>query len=246
MGRGHGWRKGIHRVPDARQRREFVRALLGGATVTEAARAAGVSLCALYGARARDAGFAADWDNAAARSAWAERPAAEPGAAPRFVQRRRPRFAGWRRRTFLDTLELSANTAESARAAGVSKRTVHKHLARDADLARANAAALARAYAGLERRLAREQAESAARWRAHGIVPTGEPTADFDEALRLLARWERPDGTLGRREKPGRRRVYSFEEAIAALEKKMRALGIAIADDAPGETMGSAGASFDG
>jgi hypothetical protein len=50
---------------------------------------------------------------------------------------------------------------------------------------------------------------------------------EFDRVMKLLARWERKDGRLGPRAvSHGKQRAWTFEEAIDALDRKLRALGL--------------------
>ena len=165
----------------------FVARLRGGATVAAAARAVGVALSTLYWRRARDPDFADAWTIAVETGA----DPAPPG------KRRRNRFAGWRREAFLDQLERTCDTKNSAAAAGVHKATVHRHIARDPGFARANAATLERGYRRLESEA--EQEREAARLDYRELEPAGPVPGDFDTQFRLLERWGRPDGSVGPR-----------------------------------------------
>ena len=189
----------------------FVAALRGGALVEAAAREAGVAISTLYWRRKRDPLFAAAWDSAVALSAGA------PG--------RRLRFGAGRRRRFLASFERSCNLAWACEETEVDPGTVYRHVGRDPGFERGCRAALARGVAQLERELAAERAARARRWASHEIVPIGRPTADFDEAMKLLARWDRPDGSIGPRfVRHGRQKRWSFEDAIALLAKRLRAM----------------------
>jgi hypothetical protein len=189
----------------------FVAALRRGALVEAAARAVGIAISTLYHRRKRDPVFAFAWDAAAALSA------AAPG--------RRLRFAVARRRRFLGAFEGSCNILHSCAQAGVHPATVYRHIGRDTGFEAACRKALARGVARLARELAAERAGRARRWSLHEIVPTGEPTRDFDEVMKLLAQWDRPDGSIGpRRVRHGRMRRWSFDEAIALLAKRLRAM----------------------
>jgi len=189
----------------------FLAALRGGALVVAAARAAGVAVSTLYWWRKRDAVFASAWACAVALSAGA------PG--------RRLPFDGRRRRRFLVRFERSCNARSSCAEAGVHPATLYRHIGRDPGFERDCRTALGRGGARLVRELAAERAARARRWARHRIVPRGEVTRDFDEAMKLLARWERPDGSIGpRRVRPGRMRRWSFDEAIALLAKRLRAM----------------------
>lgn len=210
----------------------FVADLEGGALVAEAARRVGVAVSSLYCRRGRDPLFAAAWEYAVWRSALPGRTVATGG-------KRRVRFAARRRATFLAALERDCDTKAAAAAAGVDKTTVHRRIARDPAFAADNDAALARGYAGLEAALARERAlepANAARL-FDAIEPKGAPTRDFDKAMKLLARWDRPDGSIGPRfVRHGRMKRWTFEEAIWALDRKLRALGVRRAKAPEGPT----------
>lgn len=206
----------------------FLAALRGGALVVAAARAAGVAVSSLYCRRARDAGFAAAWAAAVEASTplWRRPPAPLAGANPA----RRARLAGWRRDAFLAALADTCHAADAAAAAGIDKATVHRLIRRDPGFARDCAAAVARGTAHLFREDEAERAAARA-WRLP-IAPTGRPTQDFDEAIRLLARWERRDGSLGRRfVRHGRMTRWSFDDAMALLARRLRGLGFAPAGE---------------
>ena len=189
----------------------FLADLAGGALVEAAAARVGVAIATLYRRRGRDPVFAAGWACAVARSAGA------PG--------RRLPFDGGRRRRFLASFERSCNALMACQEAGVHPATVYRHIGGDPGFQRECRAALARGAARLERELAAESAARAERWARHPIVPKGEPTEDFDEAMKLLARWDRRDGSIGPRQvSHGRMRRGSFDEAIARIERKLRAM----------------------
>jgi hypothetical protein len=209
----------------------FLAALQGGAKVVEAAAAAGVGVSGLYCRRRRDPAFDWAWSEAAATSwheEWREPPAGGPPVLVRTA--RRGRFSAEMKAEFLGLLEKSCNTRESAREAAVHPSTVYRHLKRDPEFASANAAALKRGYAALERESAEARAAMEARiasgelgWE---IVPRGRITSDFDRQMLLLARYDRKDGSLGRRTvRHGHMRSASFEEAIVLLDRRLRWMG---------------------
>lgn len=204
----------------------FVAALAGGALVGAAAKVAGVSLSTLYWRRGRDVALADAWRAAVAASGGV----AQPGLGSK---KRRMRFDAARRAHFLAGLPTCCDTTACAAAAGVDVATVHRRIARDPDFARASKAALARGYALLEAEAVRQREARAERLgrRDWAVAPHAPPRietdADFDRAMKLLARYERRDGTIGpRRVRYGRMRRCSFEEAIAALDRKLRGLGL--------------------
>lgn len=204
----------------------FLTALRRGVLVEAAAAEVGVAVSTLYCRRRRDSLFDAAWTAAAEASAgWAfER---RPGGGAGLVRtRRRLRFAGARREAFLDGLARTSNTRDSARDALVHPATVYRHIRRDPGFARANRAALARGYAFLEALAAEERAASAARWRGRVFVPAGRPPAGFETQIRILARYRRRPPRRRGAWRDRQERVPGFEETVAALERKLRWLGV--------------------
>ena len=227
-------------------------ALREGRRLDEVAAGYGVTLQAFYVARRRDPLFAAAWADAHALSAEAERrPSAERGVAGaaggegliasnnrRVMQRRKMRhvrFDARRKGVFLAGFERSCDVIAAAAAAGVCVRTVYYHLRRDPAFAEAFQAALEEGYERLEAESVRLRLEAQARLRsareaaeaAGAPLPLAEEGVEFDRAMKLLARWDRQSGRLGRREVGhGRQRRWTFEEAIAALDRKLRNLGL--------------------
>ena len=238
-------RQGRPAVIDSAAKVAMLAALREGRRPGEVAAAYGVTLQAFYSARRRDAVFAAAWRDAHALSAEAERRPAEAGGRiriasnnRRIVQRRwlrHVRFDEERKGIFLAAFAQSCDLRASAAAAGICERTVHYHLRRDPDFAEAFQAALEEGYRRLEAEAARQRLEAQSRLRAAmdsaesagERLPAAEEGAEFDRTMRLLARWDRRDGRLGFREvSHGRRRVMTFEAAIALLDRKLDALGV--------------------
>jgi hypothetical protein len=229
----------------------FLRALGRGAKHEEAARAAGFSRSAFFRLRKRDSGFAALWDVAIELSAGNAAQRGPPrGAVPapgeggeddgyaiqpgtgRRLQRRRTRslkFTPKRQDVFFAHFAGTCNLAEAAEVAGVSESTVFKCLDRDPDFAARFRSVLAQSYQHLETELLRRRLE--AQKRLGPVEATGEFEPEFDRALKLLQRWERKDGSLGpRRQVRAAREPHSFDEAIDAIERKLKAIGIPIRD----------------
>ncbi|MEO7825971.1 MAG: hypothetical protein ABIR60_02420 [Allosphingosinicella sp.] len=156
----------------------------------------------------------------------------------RVMQRRRMRhvrFDERRKGIFLAAFARSCDLIAAAAAAGVCERTVYYHLRRDAAFASAFQAALEEGYRGLEAEAVRQRLEAqerlrSATWEAEAAgvpIPVAEGGVEFDRTMALLARWDRGNGRLGPRAVGhGRQRRWTFEEAIAALDKKMRDLGL--------------------
>jgi hypothetical protein len=240
----------------------FVLALRDGATVEGAAAAAGVAVATLYYRRKIDADFAALWDEAvagasadaaAARGRERAAPDAAQGTAvrehsDRYLVRKRKRaveFTRTRRQTFLDHFAASCNMAASAAAAGVTDWTVRKALAADPAFAEGFDAALMVGYKAMEAEALCQQQEAQATYRLSPGGPEADPEAaarTFERTMQLLREYRRRDGSIGRRPRGGiRPKVASAEEvrvamakALAAFEKRVRALGYKVPDDPPG------------
>jgi hypothetical protein len=242
-------------IIDAAAKVAMLAALREGRRLDEVAAGYGVTLQAFYSARRRDPVFAAAWSDAHALSAEAERrlPAgtgeqvgAGAGAGEvlvasnnrRLMQSRRMRnvrFDERRKAIFLDGFARSCDLIASAAAAGVCERTVYNHIRSDPAFAQAFQAALEEGYRWLEAEAVRRRLEAQARLRAAieearesgAPLPVAEEGVEFDRTMKLLDRWHRRGGGLGWREVGhGHRRRWTFEEAIAALDKKMRSLGL--------------------
>jgi hypothetical protein len=232
-------------VIDAGAKVAMLAALREGRRLDAVAAAYGVTLQAFYSARRRDPLFAAAWRDAHALSAEAERRPVEAGDQVRIAsnnrrvfQRRRMRhvrFDARRKGIFLAAFARSCDLLAAALEAGICERTVYYHLRDDGAFAQAFQAALEEGYAWLQAEAVRQRLVAQARLRAAieeaeetgGPSPLAEEGLEFDRTMKLLARWDRRDGRLGPREVSlGARRVWTFEEAIAALDKKMRHLGL--------------------
>lgn len=162
----------------------------------------------------------------------------------RVYQRRRRahvRFDADAQDAFLAGFAASCDTKAAAAAAGVSESTVHRHRRLDRGFAEAYAAALAQGYELLEaeavrQRLAAQARLRAAAERADEAAPapscphcgrSDDAGAEFDRIMRLLARWDRRPRRPDSRFTPGgRRQRVTFDQAIAMLDKHLRALGV--------------------
>jgi hypothetical protein len=227
---------------DAAAKAAFLTALRAGAHRDAAAQAAGFTANAFYYAKKKDPIFALAWAWALDLSAADER-RPRPGDrlpgddreeiiapnAGRLLQRRkvrRPLFNAERKRIYLDHFAGTADHRASAAAAGVAPCTVTTHNLHDAEFAAARREALAVAYAALEAEAVRQRLEAQAKLR-EGLCPTGEVAMEFDRVMKLLSGWERRGGGIGLRTvAPGRQKSCTFDEAIEALDKKLRALGV--------------------
>jgi hypothetical protein len=230
------------RLIDAAAKARFLDVLRGGASRQEAAAAAGFPLKSLYTARRRDPVFRLAWTWAMELSVAAEhsqrlaaRDAAGAGApvrlasqGGRIVQRRRMRwvrFTEKRQQIFLDHFAGTADCQAAAAAAGVCAATVTAHKRRNPEFAELWNEALQTAYPRLEAEAVRQRLEAQQRLR-EGLAPTGEVAQEFERVMKLLARWDRRDGRIGPREiGHGKLKRWSFDEAIEALDKRLRALG---------------------
>ena len=236
-------------LPDSRPRRlidsavkaGFVAALRRGVSREAAAAAAGFPLQSLYGARARDPLFRQAWEYAMDLYSWYERagapalPAGEDGAvriAPqggRPLQRRRMSWAKFnepRQQIYLDHFAGTADAGAAAAAAGVAISTVNAHRRRNPEFAAAHAEALDHAVALLEGEAVRQRLEAQRRL-SENLNPTGEIAQEFERVMKLLARWDRRGGAVGPRPRgPSESRAWTFDEAIVALDKRLRALGL--------------------
>lgn len=232
---------GRRRLIDGAAKARFVAALRTGTSRSDAAAAEGFTHEAFYRARYRDPLFHAAWVWALELSAIEERQGRLAGHAAidaeadeiapnngRSLQRRRRRgvrFTEKRKRIFLDSFAGTADVRAASRMAGVGLSTIYGHRRTDPEFARGWDEALAHAYAELEAEALRQRLEAQRNLR-DGLVPTGEMPKEFDRVLRLLARYERRDGRIGLRERgPGREARWSFDDAIALLDRKLRALG---------------------
>lgn len=236
---GEGDSGAKRRQVDAAAKELFLLALRAGDPRDAAARKAGFTATAFCNAREGDPAFRHAWAWALELSATDQRAAAadrllpKPGAeiAPNANRRlqsrsgRRRRFDDARKRIFLDHFAGTADAHAAAAAADVGYSTIVHHRRKDTEFAAACEEALAIAYAQLEAEAVRQRLEAQDRFR-EGLLPAGDMPKEFDRVMQLLARYRRPDGRVGLRQVArGRERRWSFEEAIAALDKKLRALG---------------------
>lgn len=231
----------------------FLAGLRGGSAREDAAAGAGFSLMGFYGVRRRDPVFAAAWADALASSAAEERRVrayVERGerlergevriasANRRIYQRRvrrNVRFDARAQALFLAHFAATCDLRAAAAAAGVAESTVTLHRRNDPDFEAAFDRALVEGYVFLEAEALRQRLEAQRRLRAAiESAPRGKPppivldaAAEFDRAMKLLARWDRRGGAVGFRQvRHGRRKVMSFDDAMVLLDKRLRALGV--------------------
>ncbi|HVQ08328.1 MAG TPA: hypothetical protein VMS43_07825 [Allosphingosinicella sp.] len=234
--------RGKRRWIDAAAKARFLSALRLGAPIALAAEAAGFSVKGFYGVRRREPAFRLGWLWALELSAADERAPSRDGGGEggdgqvrivpgrgRLLQRRKMRcvrFTPARQRIYLDHFAGTADSQAAAAAAGVSVATVDSHRRKHPEFAAAHDEALQYAYPKLEAEAVRQRLVAQERLREE-LVPTGEMATEFERVMKLLARWDRRDGRLGHREvRHGHLKRWTFEEAIVALDRKLRALGV--------------------
>lgn len=235
------------RLIDTAVKAAFTAALRAGTAREAAAAAAGFPLQSLYAARARDPLFRQAWEYAMDLWSWYERASApsppDPAAAHdedgvpvriapqgnRPLQRRRMNWAKLneaRQQIFLDHFAATADACAAAAAAGVSIHTVNNHRRKHPEFAAAWQEALDHAVALLEAEAVRQRLEAHRRLSAN-LNPVGEIAQEFERVMKLLARWDRRGGGFGSRPRgPSAGSAWTFDEAIAALDKRLRSLGL--------------------
>ena len=232
MGEEDARRLGVRRIDDE-AKGVLLQGLKRGLLLPEAARVAGFSPSGFCKARGRDPAFAEAWDEAMEMSATPRFVAPQNGRRLQLKKVRRVRFVDWRKELFLARFAATADETAAAEAAGVCVSTVWRHRQKNAEFARAWQAALDQGYATLEAEALRQRIEAQRRMREDPL-PEGEPAREFERVLKLLERWERRNGRVGAREvSRGQRKAWSFEEAIAAIETKLRNLNIPIVGEEP-------------
>jgi hypothetical protein len=218
----------------------FVAALRRGRPREEAAAEIGFPLASLYNARARDPLFRQAWEWAMDLYAWYEKlgeplPPDDDGVEVRIapanrrpLQRRRMnwvKFNESRQQIYLDHFAGTADSGTAAAKAGVCEATVQAHLRRNPEFAAARAEALAIAVARLEAESVRQRLEAQRRL-TDNLCPEGEVAQEFERVMKLLQRWDRKGGGVGTRPRPpAPSEVWTFDEAIVALEKRLAGLG---------------------
>ncbi len=233
--------KGPRRLIEARDKARFLSSLREGAGREEAAAAAGFPLASLYNARARDTVFRFAWEWALDLAAIDERggelslrslerePARIAPKNGRLLQRQTMRwikFTDKRQQIYLDHFAGTADSEAAAAAAGVTTHTVRAHARKHPEFEAAESKALRYAYVRLEAEALRQRLEAQRRL-SENLEPTGEVAEEFERVMKLLARYDRRDGRVARREVGhGRGQRRTFDEAIEALDRKLNALGI--------------------
>ncbi len=224
------------------EKARFLESLRAGASREAAAAAAGFPLGSFYNVRARDCVFRLGWEWALDLAAIDERGGelsrraaeGEPGdrIAPkrgRLLQRQKARwvkFNAKRQQIYLDHFAGTADSEAAAAAAGVTTHTVRAHARKHPEFEAAESEALRYAYARLEAEAVRQRLEAQRRF-SENLEPTGEIAEEFERVMKLLARYDRKDGRIARREiGHSSRQRLTFDESIRALDKALNALGI--------------------
>ena len=235
--------KAPRRRIDVAAKARFLAGLRAGETRAEAAAGSGFSWRAFYQVRRRDPIFRFGWLAALELCAVDERDARRAAARlaerkangviqpnnQRLLQRKVRRgfkFTEKRQQAFLDHFAGTADAAASAEAAGVSYKTVRAHYRKDPEFAALHDECLRHCYPMLEAEAVRQRLAAQQRLRDN-LEPTGEMALEFERVMKLLARFDRLEsGMPGRPHRPAESRVATFEEAILALDKKLRAFGL--------------------
>ena len=204
-----------------------ITALLAGATVAAAARAAGFAVQTLYDDRRRCALFARAWADAVAESGRPRLVEMGTGGWWTLKRLRRNRFTRERKELFLSALAATCEVGAAARAAGVCRATAYAHRRSDPAFAAGWRRALVMGVEALEGRLL---AEREAALDAYFFAPAEAPPPavdpverdlDFWRALHLLREHKRGlagQGNAGRRP----HKVASPEEVAGAVGRLIK------------------------
>lgn len=226
-------------------RAAFLRALAEGASIAQAARAAGIDPSSVHRVRQRDAGFAGDC--ARAREAGVARLAAgAPALAPDEVLRAsadgRPRIqrAGpgqWsaaKEARFLEVLATTANVSAARRAVGVSAPAIYNRRERDTGFAARWRSALDHGWHRLEALLLENATAALSRPEADGDGLDGggadgggfAPAMTVDQAITVYRMHQASVTGAGPHPRHDWRRVpASLEEIRAEVLRRVRVLG---------------------
>ncbi len=231
MSTKHGesnWRK-ARRIDDE-AKGIFLEELKRGLSVANAARAAGFTGGAFWKARKRDPAFDEAVQEALELSNTPRFISAGNGRPLQLKRVRRLRFEPWRQEVFFAHFAGTCDETAAAGAAGVSRSTICRHRQKDPDFAATYQAMLQQGVIGLEAEALRQRLLAQQRLR-DGVLPEGEVTQEFDRLMKTLDRFARKDGRFGVRQvSRGSLKAWTFDEAIDAIERKLRAIGVAIRD----------------
>jgi transposase-like protein len=207
-----------------------VKALLGGATVKEAAKAAGFCPQTLHKYRRRLPVFAEAWAAAVEESGRPMLVAPRGGRRWQAQRMRRNRFTPARKEVFLEHFAATCDATASAAVAEVSESSVYAHRRSDPAFAAGWQEALEQGYARLEAEAVaqRIKAMAALKVRLGKVVEHGDAdaAAEFDRVLQLLREHKR--GLAGAAKAGFQPTKWSFEDAFQALEKRLKVFGLRI------------------
>lgn len=99
------------------------------------------------------------------------------------------------------------------------------HYLKDPEFAALHDECLRLCYPMLEAEAVRQRLAAQQRLRDN-LEPTGEMMLEFERVMKLLARYDRLESGMPACHRPAHSRVSTFEEAILALDRKLRALGL--------------------
>ena len=203
-----------------------VKAILGGATIAAAARAAGFAVQTLYDCRNRDALFRAAWDAAVAESGRPMLVAPRGGRMWQARRARRNQFTRERKEVFLEHFAATCDVTASAAAAEISEACVYEHRRKDPAFAAGWDEALPHAYARLEAEAVAQRIAALKRLKVRlgkKVPPRDcEVEAEFERVMALLREHKR--GLAQAKPGTGLTR-WSFDEAFEALEQRLRMFG---------------------
>lgn len=221
-GKRPGWRKGRFLVFDADAQALFLDRVRRGDHIKDAAAAAGVHHATARYRRANDPAFAAGWEAAVAASPRAVK--RDRKGRWRIKSKGRPvKFDRESKQAFLDRFAGTCDFEASARAAGVSASTIHRHLASDPAFADGFDEAIAISHRLIEAEALRQVRAAQKKYR---LSPDSDgAAASFERAMQLMRHYRRPNGGAGR---PGPQRAqararWTFEEAMTLLDTKLDA-----------------------
>lgn len=217
-----------------------VKALLGGATVVAAAKAAGFCPQTLYSHRRTCAVFREAWAAAVEESGRPMLVAPRGGRRWQARRMRRNQFSRERKEVFLAHFAATCDATASAAVAGICESSVYEHRRSDPAFAAAWADALEQGYARLEAEAVaqRIKAMEALKVRLGKKVAAAtdvDAAAEFERVMQLLREHKR--GLAGAKKGGFPLTKWSFEDAFQALEKRLQAFGLRIerGEEAPDE-----------
>lgn len=202
-----------------------VKALLGGATIRAAAKAAGFCVQTLHNARGRSTLFREAWDAAVEESGRPMLVAPAKGRRWQLRRARRNRFSRERKQAFLAHFAATADAEASADAAAVGISTVYEHRRTDPAFAEGWRDALTESWSRLEAELLRQRLAAAEKLRFAADEAAAPELArmvadEFERAICLLREYRR--SLTGPRHAGRPPAKWSFDDAFEALEKELK------------------------